>query len=186
MTAIEKAEERIERGDFAEAEKLLDAILIEEPDNLRAVCAMGITLSETGKLNGAVKALNYYLNREKGNSAAWEAMGCTYFRQKKYRMARDYLEKALELTPENPSVLRNLGILYTLIGKSISGRKMIEKSHRIEDQDYKTLYALVYVHYEEKEVTKARQYLAQMLEMEIPEEIRKEAELLKIKLDINW
>ena len=144
--AIDIAENLILTGYLREARKILSTILLEEPDNDRAICYMGIVLTETGENDKAIKTLDYYMTKNRSNSEAWEALGCAWFKKGDLVRAEEYLLRAESLAPESPSVLRNIGVLFGIQNKPDESHNYIMRSYELNPYDYRTLYALTYSH----------------------------------------
>jgi Flp pilus assembly protein TadD len=186
MTEIEQAKALMLNGNFLAAKEILKEVLIDKPDLLPAICDIGIAFTETGENLKAVKALNHYVLKDKNNPHAWEALGCAWFRLKNYSKAREYLEKSLEILPENPSTLRNLGVLYGIIGHREQGYALLKRAAVLNPEDYRTLYALTYVHQEFGEREEAIRTTGSLLKRKIPDDIRKEMILRSIIFQLNW
>jgi Flp pilus assembly protein TadD len=184
--AIDIAENLILTGYLREAKKILSTILLDEPDNDRAVCYMGIVLTETGENDKAIKTLDYYIRKHKDNHEAWEALGCAWFKKGDLVKAEEYLLRAEQLAPESPSVLRNIGVLCGIQSKVKESHFYILKSYDLNPYDYRTLYALAYSHLNQKQYEDAKTVIEEALYLDFPEEIRKELELIYTKIQINW
>ena len=186
MSILEQAENLMQAGAFDQAEEILHSILFDEPDDLKAICDIGIVYTERGKNDEAVKALCHYLDRDQNNPAAWEALGCAYFRKTKFKKALTCFDKALEIKPRNPSVLRNKGVLLGVMGKRQKGYDLIQDSYYLKPDDFRTLYALSYIHKEFGFRVQARRAMEKLLTMTIPDDIRKDTVVNLIKFDLNW
>jgi Flp pilus assembly protein TadD len=184
--AIDIAENLILTGYLREAKKILSTILLDEPDNDRAVCYMGIIYTETGENDKAIKTLDYYIRKEKDNPEAWEALGCAWFKKGDLIRAEEYLLRAERLSPESPSVLRNIGVLYGIQNKSDESHSYIMRSYDLNPYDYRTLYALTYSQLNQKQYNDAKSVIEEALYLDFPEDIRKELELIYAKIQINW
>ncbi|MBN2626760.1 MAG: tetratricopeptide repeat protein [Spirochaetales bacterium] len=186
MMSIKDAETYMQSGKYAEAKEILEQILAHSPDDAEAICNIGIAYTETGENIKAIRALEYYTGRIQDNPRAWEALGCAYFRRKDYAAAYRHLREAQKLAPQNPSVIRNLGVLFGVKGERELGYDMLKKALDMSPYDFRTLYALSYVHREFDNRKEARQTMELLLDLDIPEEIRKDTLLNMIKLDIGW
>ncbi|MDC7126315.1 MAG: tetratricopeptide repeat protein [Spirochaetales bacterium] len=184
--AIDIAENLILTGYLREAKKILGAILLDEPDNDRAICYMGIIYTETGENDKAIKTLDYYIQRQTETPEAWEALGCAWFKKGELAKAEEYLKKAESLSPDSPSILRNIGVLYGIQKKDEDSHEYILKSYEHNPYDYRTLYALAYSHITLKQYEEAKTIIEETFFLDFPDEIRKELELILVKLQINW
>lgn len=186
MVSIKDAEGLILTGEFDKAKEVLLNILTEDPANLRAICHIGIVYTELGENSHAIRALSYYTDQIKDDAQAWEALGCACFRQKDYSAAYRYLRKAQDLEDNNPSILRNLGVLYGVRGQKELGYKLLNQSYELQPGDFRTLYALSYIHREFGNKEEALKRMKDLLEMNVPDEIRRDTLMNKIYLEINW
>lgn len=186
MTEVEKAEALMRNGDYSEAKDLLNDILVDEPDDLRAICDIGIAFTETGENEKAILTLNHYVERDESNPYAWEALGCARFRTGNYPEARRCLVRSLDLLPENPSSLRNLGVLFGLEGRPVEGLDLLERSRNGAPEDFRTLYALAYAYTDHGDTGKAAGTWKRLLELPIPEEVRRDAEVKSLMSQLGW
>jgi len=185
-TRLEEAEKLMQSGLFDRAEILIKDILYEEPDNLEALCDLGISLSESGKGEAARKTLEYYLKHDGCNPDAWEALGCTYLKEHNLEEAEICLNKALELKSGQASILRNLAVLYSLIRKPSKSYELLVLSKEKNPLDFRTLYALSYAHMFYNKNEDAQNELKLLLSLDIPEVFRKSAEINLVRLQAGW
>ena len=101
MSTLEQAEHLMREGAFQSAKTILSEIISEDPNDLRAICDIGIAYTETGENLKAIKALKYYIKKDKTNPYAWKALGCAQFRTGELAQARSSLSKSIEIMPEN-------------------------------------------------------------------------------------
>ena len=94
-----------------------------------------------GKVNLSLKkydeaANNYKLSIEKGlndyNNNYHTAM--SLFFAKKYKEAKDYMIKALEIEPDNFEANLNLGVIYRVLGNYNEAIKYYDKAIKINDK----------------------------------------------------
>lgn len=186
MSSIEQAEHLMRKGAFQKAKDILSKIISEDPSDFRAICDIGIAYTETGENLKAIKALEYYMKNDTPTTYVWEALGCAQFRLGKLSEARKSLEKALEMMPDNPSALRNLGILNGVEGQHQEGLELLQHSMRIAPEDYRTLYALSFAFRDLKNTEAREKILDRLMEMNLSENIRQDLQLTKIRMDIKW
>lgn len=186
MLRLDKAENLMRNGAFERAKILLTEILYDDPGDLRAICDIGIAYTETGEDEKAIRALEYVLSKDDQNPYAWEALGCASFRSDNNSYAKECLNRALELMPENPTSLRNLGIICGIEGRHQEGLDLLRKSVRLAPDDYRTLYALNFTFRDTGEKKRRSQVLDRLKKLELPDDIRKDVVLSCIKMDIGW
>ena len=186
MPTLEHAEDLMREGAFQSAKTILAEIISEDPDDLRAICDIGIAYTETGENNKAIKALEFYIKNDDTNAYAWEAMGCAQLRTGQLKKARTSLMKAIEIKPENSSALRNLGILKGMDGAHEEGLALLQQSMRINPDDYRTLFALNYSFRDSGKTEERNKILDRLAEMDLPEELQKKVTLSRIKISLKW
>lgn len=186
MPTVDQAEHLMREGAFQKAKVILSEIISDNPEDLRAICDIGIAYTETGENKKAIKALEHYIRNDETNSYAWEALGCARFRTGDLENARRNLLRSLELMPENPSSLRNLGILNGMEGHHDDGLELLQKSVRLSPGDYRTLYALNYAFRDSGKREERRKILDRLNELDIPDDIRRDVELSRIRMSLDW
>ncbi len=186
MPSVDHAEHLMREGSFNEAKALLSEILSNNPEDLRAICDIGIAYTETGENDKAIRALEHYVARDESNAYAWEALGCACFRTGNLLQARDYLSRSLNLMPENPSCLRNMGILHGMEGRPDAGIELLKRSAELSPGDYRTLYALSYALRDNNCEPERKDVLDRLVTLELPEEVRRDVELTRIRLSLGW
>lgn len=169
---LHKADLLLARGAFNEAVKILEDLLVEEPDNPAALTALGITFTEAGLHEKAVKALSRALVLSDGNAEAHEALGCAYYRMEDFEKAREELERGRELDPDNGSILRNLGVVIDKLGDFEAGSALIRKACSINCFDYQALYALSSVYLREGKLEEAITLLTRIRDENSPVSLR--------------
>ena len=140
----------LERGD--EAEKKLEELIKESPDDLEAIMALGNVLrghkkfAECGEVYS--KAIANIPNPEKANWVAFYFRGICYERSKQWPKAEADLRKALELFPDQPHVLNYLG--YSWIDQGVNldeGMAMIKKAVQQRPDDGYIVDSLGWAYY---------------------------------------
>ena len=186
MTSVEHAEALMRTGAYDEAKSILSELISDDPGDLRAICDIGIAFTETGENEKAIRALTHYMERDTDNPYAWEALGCARFRTGNFAEARGCLVRSLDLKPDNPSALRNLGILHGMEGRPEEGIRLLERSRLLAPTDYRTIYALAFAVAETDSRDRTRRLMEELLELSLPDDIRKDTVLYLIRLDLGW
>ncbi|MDA3850174.1 MAG: tetratricopeptide repeat protein [Spirochaetaceae bacterium] len=186
MISLKDAEGLMLVGEYQKAKEILLSLLEEDPHNLKAISHIGIVYTELGENSQAVRSLKHYLQFVQNDAQAWEALGCACFRQKDYGGAYRNLRRAQDLENRNPSILRNLGVLYGVRGQKELGYELLLQSYELQPGDFRTLYALSYIHKEFNKKDDALKCMETLLEMNIPEEIHRDTLINKIYLELNW
>lgn len=173
------------QGKYKEAIPMLLNILYEEPDNKEALHRIGVAYTESGDQDAALKTLKYILTMEQDDADVWEAYGCACYRKSNLKEAKMAFEKAIEIYPEHSSALRNLGVTLNMLRNFDESYKILHRSIEINSTDYLTLFALSNVCINLNYLDEAKKTLRKLLNMDIPEDIRKQAEITLQNVDIN-
>jgi tetratricopeptide (TPR) repeat protein len=140
----------LDRAD--EAEKHLDAVIKERPDDLEAIMALGNILRGHKKFAECSdvysKGVATIANREKANWVIFYFRGICYERSKQWSKAEADLKKALALFPDQPHVLNYLG--YSWIDQGINlddGMAMIKSAVQQRPDDGYIVDSLGWAYY---------------------------------------
>ncbi|MBN2509551.1 MAG: tetratricopeptide repeat protein [Spirochaetales bacterium] len=134
--------ELLKYGKHRDAVNFFLDILYDDPLCLPAIMYSGIGFTEMGMQEEALKALTFFTQRETGYSEAWEGLGCAYYRTKCFEQARDCFTRALELSPEENSVIRNLGLTCMVLQDEDKAYELLERAVSRDKKDYRSVYAL--------------------------------------------
>jgi Flp pilus assembly protein TadD len=124
----------------AEAEKKLQALVKEFPDDLEAIIAYGGVLRSHKKFAECAdvyaKGVNLIGKPEKSNWVLFYFRGMCYERSHQWAKAEADLKKALELFPDQPQVLNYLGYSWIDQGSNLDeGMAMIKKAVQAKPED---------------------------------------------------
>ncbi len=140
----------LDRGD--EAEKQLDALIKQSPDDLEAITALGNVLRGHKKFAECAdvytKGVETLKQPEKSNWMLFYFRGICLERSKQWPKAEADLKKALELFPEQPHVLNYLG--YSWIDQGINlddGMAMIKRAVQQRPDDGYIVDSLGWAYY---------------------------------------
>ena len=113
---------------YDEAMKYLNKAMELDPNNSDIHNKMGMALLATGRPGEAIIHFKYVLQTNKIQSEVYENLGSAYIQVGKYDLAIQNLTKAIELKPNNISLLNNLAwVLATVNDVSIqNANKAIE------------------------------------------------------------
>ena len=113
------AADKAKRYDVAAA--ILEPMIDADPDNADLLNLLGYLYAEAGiNLGTAEKLLLRAVELEPENSAIRDSVAWMYFRLKKYREAKDFIEKSLAATPKGETadsvILDHAGDIYNALG----------------------------------------------------------------------
>ena len=135
-----------------EAEKHLNALIKEHPDDLEAIMALGNVLRSHKKFTECVdaysKGVATLTQPDKSNWTLFYFRGICYERSHQWPKAEADLKKALELFPDQPHVLNYLG--YSWIDQGVNldeGMEMINKAVQQRPDDGYIVDSLGWAYY---------------------------------------
>ena len=158
----------LDRSD--EAEKHLDALIKEHPDDLEAIMAFGNILRGHKKFAECAevysKGVATIAYPEKANWIIFYFRGICYERSKQWPKAEADLRKALELFPEQPHVLNYLG--YSWIDQGVNldqGMEMIKRAVQQRPDDGYIVDSLGWAYYRVGNYEEAAKQLERAIEL---------------------
>lgn len=154
------AMELYRQGKFLEAEKLLEEIREQFPQDKNSAMLLGLVQFQRGQDEQAIELFDKYIDTETASSTLIQTAAVAKFRAKKMDEALDMLKKAVAAQPNNADILATYGLaLLDLEPTSDEGQKALEKSLAINPEKHRLRLALAKRHYAMKN---AEQGLAQL------------------------
>ncbi len=158
----------LERAD--DAQKHLEALIKQNPDDLEAIMALGNVLRGHKKFaecsNIYSKGIATISKPEKANWIVFYFRGICYERSKQWAKAEIDLKKALELFPDQPHVLNYLG--YSWIDQGVNldeGMEMIKKAVQQRPDDGYIVDSLGWAYYRLGNYEEATKQLERAIEL---------------------
>ncbi len=109
---------------FEQSEASFRELLKIDPDNSTALNYLGYMFADRGvHLDEAHELIQRALDLEPGNGAYLDSLGWLYYRQEKFDLAADYLERSLKQFGQDPVVHSHLGDVYFKQGRIADARK---------------------------------------------------------------
>ena len=135
-----------------EAEKHLNALIKQHPDDLEAIMALGNVLRGHKKFADCAdvysKGVATIVNPDKANWVIFYFRGICYERSKQWPKAEADLKKALELFPDQPHVLNYLGYSWIDQGANLDdGMAMIKRAVQQRPDDGYIVDSLGWAYY---------------------------------------
>jgi tetratricopeptide (TPR) repeat protein len=125
--------ERLDR--LEQAERDLRTILEREPDNARALNALGYTLADrTDRYTEALGYIEKALAQTPDDPAVIDSMGWVLFRLGRFQEAREYLQKAYDMT-EDAEIAAHLGEVMWAMGDKDVARDLWQKARKKSPDD---------------------------------------------------
>jgi hypothetical protein len=79
-----------------------------------------------------------------------------------------------------------MGILHGMEGRPDAGIELLKRSAELSPGDYRTLYALSYALRDNNCEPERKDVLDRLVTLELPEEVRRDVELTRIRLFLGW
>jgi len=153
-----------------EAEKQLDTLIKQHPDDLEAIMALGNIQRGHKKFAECAdvysKGIAAVPAPEKSNWVIFYFRGICYERSKQWAKAEADLKKALELSPDQPHVLNYLGYSWVDQGTNLDdGMAMIKKSVQQRPDDGYIVDSLGWAFYRTGNYEEATKHLERAIEL---------------------
>lgn len=107
---ISLADDLRKLGDTAKATSIYDMVLKKDPNNPAATEGKGLALMQQGDMDGAVQILLKLAQTDKASWRTYNAVGIIAASKQSPAAAKPYFEQALAMSPNNPSILNNIGL----------------------------------------------------------------------------
>jgi tetratricopeptide (TPR) repeat protein len=153
-----------------EAKALLEKMANEDPTDIRALDALGNIMRARKRYDEAIAYYDRVLERiEQPTKQHWTlyfARGTSYERVKNWPKAEADLQRALRLSPDQPSVLNYLGYSWVDQDKNLrQGMEHIRKAVRLRPDDGHIVDSLGWAHYRQGNYAEAVRYLERAVEL---------------------
>ena len=159
---------RLERID--EAKSILDALIAEEPSNIRPLTAAGDLMRAHKRFAEAVdyytRAIKLIEKPAKQHSSYFYHRGAANERLKNWNEAEADLVRALELSPDDPLILNYLGYSWVDQNKNLKlGLQYIVKAVRLKKDDGYLVDSLGWAHFRLGDYKEAVKHLERACEL---------------------
>ena len=125
--------ERLNR--VQQAEQDFRAVLAQEPDNARTLNALGYTLADrTDRYDEALEMIEKAFAQTPDDPAVIDSMGWVLYRLGRLQEARDYLQRAYDMTGD-AEIAAHLGEVMWAMGERSSARALWEEAAKKEPDD---------------------------------------------------
>jgi Flp pilus assembly protein TadD/predicted nucleic acid-binding Zn-ribbon protein len=119
------AKESFEQGEYHVAEEQYQEILTKSPNNLYALCNLGVVYSHMSKLRAAEVTLKKALIVSPNDEFAHMTLGIVYYRQSRFDDALAEMSQAVEINPNSATAHNYLGITASQKGRQQQAEKEI-------------------------------------------------------------
>jgi tetratricopeptide (TPR) repeat protein len=139
---LERATDRLSKGDLAGAVPLLQALVAVEPINTDAHYNLGMALSDLGRLDDAQLHLLKVVHRDPDNVNALVALGVALYRSGDAEAARRRLEQAIARDPANGYAHRNLAAVLGNLDERDAAIAHFRDAYRLLPTDQASAFGL--------------------------------------------
>jgi tetratricopeptide (TPR) repeat protein len=116
---------------YEDSYEILKAALAKQPDQPELLYDLALAAEKVDKLDEVETSLRRLIELKPDNAQAYNALGYTLAdRTNRLTEARDYIEKALKLAPEDPFILDSMGWVEYRLGNLASGQTYLEHAFR--------------------------------------------------------
>ncbi len=153
-----------------EAKSLLERMADEDKTDIRALDALGNIMRSRKRYDEAISYYDQVIERigtpQKPHWTLYFARGTSYERVKNWPKAERDLQRALKLSPDQPSVLNYLGYSWVDQSKNLrQGMEHIRKAVRLRPDDGHIVDSLGWAHYRLGNYKEAVRYLERAVEL---------------------
>ncbi len=153
-----------------EAKAILDRLVTDNPNNMKALDALGSIMRVRKRYSEAVdyytRALALVMRPAKRHWSLFYSRGTCYERLKDWPPAEADLKKALKLYPEQPMVLNYLGYSWVDQNRNLKeGMSLIEKAVALKPDDGYIVDSLGWAHYKLGNFKEAVRFLERAVEL---------------------
>lgn len=141
LEAAKRAKEHFEHGNYREAEKIYESILVATPNNLHTLSNLGVVRFRSGRFKPAEEALRQAITVAPNDAFSHCTLGIVYYSQNRLDDAIKVLKRASEINPRNATAHNYLGIAYSQKGMQEGAAIELEKAREL-DPSYRELDSL--------------------------------------------
>ncbi len=110
---------------------VLKSALDSEPDHPELLYDVALAAEKLDRIDVAETSLRRLITLKPDNAQAYNALGYTLAdRTDRLAEARDYIEKALKLSPEDPFILDSMGWVEYRLGNHVQGLEFLQRAYQ--------------------------------------------------------
>ncbi len=153
-----------------DAQKLLEDLAKRLPSDIRPLDALGSIMRARKRYDDSIvyysRAITLIPKPEKRHWSYWYSRGTSYERVKKWPLAEVDLQRALQLSPDQPMILNYLGYSWIDQNKNLKqGLALIEKAVALKPDDGYIVDSLGWAHYKQGNFKDAVRFLERAVEL---------------------
>ena len=172
-----QSEEQKSQGNFAEANALLNKIIVHEPECFEAYEELGDNFISLRELAKARKALEQALKINQASANAHYLMGFLHSVERQWDPSIAELQKADEIFPNHPEILRCLGWSCYNNARKVQGIAILERSINLNPLDQNILCDLGVCYLNSGETTQAQETFEKIIQINPESDQAQEAKM---------
>ncbi|MDD5026701.1 MAG: tetratricopeptide repeat protein [Candidatus Peribacteraceae bacterium] len=166
LERLERAEQLKLSGKHNEALKILEQLLIEDPQNISALEEVADNELSLERFARAEAAARQAVTLDRGSYTGFYILGYILSHKEKWSEAVQLLRKANHLKPNNAEILRCLGWALFSSGQRAQGIVTLERSLNLESENPLTLCDLGVAYLQIRNFIKARALFLRALDLD--------------------
>lgn len=155
----------LNRGDYSEGIRLLEAILRYRPADFQVLYNLGLALSEVGNVRRAEEILSRAVELKPDDLNARVGLGVALARQQKSAEAVVVLRDVVSQNPDNPWAQQNLGACLMKLGRYEEAEQCLRQSTELNPKEQGGLYGLAQLLLETGRQAEAASYLIKVIRL---------------------
>lgn len=132
----------LKRGEYEQAEPLLENLLAANRDDSDLLYNLGMVYSDTGRVVQAIELLSRAVESNSESANTFVALGVAYQRNGEPSEALEALRNAVALDPANSYAHRNLGGILASLGGYREAEPHLQEAVRLAPDDQQAVYGL--------------------------------------------
>jgi tetratricopeptide (TPR) repeat protein len=136
---LEEGDAKMQEGDFAKALAIYSEANYKNKGDAEILFKMGYALAQQKRYDEAIERYKEALEIENSNTYIHQALASAYRAIGEYTLARQHIQHAIDLDPNNPINYYNYGNLLVDMAAYGDAKEMYEKAITL-DSDFKEAY----------------------------------------------
>jgi tetratricopeptide (TPR) repeat protein len=167
MAQAREAKNAFDRGEYRDAEKSYEKMLLHAPNNVYILSNLGVVEFRQNKMKLAEEKFKKAIAVAPDDSFSHRTLGIVYYQQSKYDEAIQSLTKAIAITPKDPISHNYLGIGASAKGWQEAALKELETAIALDPNyaDANFNLAVIYATMQPPNKELARKYYKRAVEL---------------------
>jgi len=132
MEKFEEAVLLLRKGEYKKAQKILEEIVAQKPNEARALINLGIVYRNQGRLLEAIAVYQKAIKLNYKTFAAYNNLANVYLEQNEFSLAKESYLKAIESKPDYAEGYGNLGAFYQIKGNRLLAKRYYKKALKLD------------------------------------------------------